>query len=185
MGLFLHDINFYDGSSEILIAGMQHARTLQAAIDKQQAWITKLQGSKHELVEWRRKGKRLLYNMMPRHIAQMLQEGVLANSICEVSGCAWLDDVMIARRDVVVSQAAHRSVRLLDRFQGRGAKARPAADRRVDQFDYQHVRPVLGELRCLQSGDQSRLVVHGRRRHSRPWTTEQPTARIDGGTSRS
>ncbi|CAF1174863.1 unnamed protein product [Adineta ricciae] len=83
VGLFLHDINFYDGSSEILIAGMQHARTLQAAIDKQQAWITKLQGSKHELMEWRRKGKRLLYNIMPRHIAQMLQEGVLANSICE------------------------------------------------------------------------------------------------------
>ncbi|UJR23271.1 hypothetical protein I4U23_026289 [Adineta vaga] len=83
VGLFLHDINFYDGSSEILIAGMQHARTLQAAIDKQQAWITKLQGSKHELNEWRRKGKRLLYNIMPRHIAQMLQEGVLANSICE------------------------------------------------------------------------------------------------------
>jgi hypothetical protein len=84
VGLFLHDLNFYDGSSEILIAGMQHARTLQAAIDKQQAWITKLQSSKHELQEWRRKGRRLLYNMMPRHIAQMLQEGVLANSICEV-----------------------------------------------------------------------------------------------------
>jgi hypothetical protein len=84
VGLFLHDLNFYDGSSEILIAGMQHARSLQAAIDQQQAWITKLQSSKHELVEWRRKGKRLLYNMMPRHIAQMLQEGVLANSICEV-----------------------------------------------------------------------------------------------------
>lgn len=84
VGLYLHDLNFYDGSSEILIAGMQHAKTLQAAIDKQQAWITKLQSSKHELQEWRRKGKRLLYNMMPRHIAQMLQEGVLANSICEV-----------------------------------------------------------------------------------------------------
>ena len=84
VGLFLHDLNFYDGSSEILIAGMQHARTLQAAIDKQHAWITKLQSSKLELQEWRRRGKRLLYSMMPRHIAQLLQEGVLANSICEV-----------------------------------------------------------------------------------------------------
>ncbi|CAF0806920.1 unnamed protein product [Adineta steineri] len=83
VGLFLHDLNFYDGSSEILIAGMQHARSLQAAIDKQHAWITKLQSSKLELQEWRSKGRRLLYSMMPRHIAQMLQEGVLANSICE------------------------------------------------------------------------------------------------------
>jgi guanylate cyclase len=84
IGLFLHDLNFYDGSSEILISGMQHARTLQDAIDKQHAWIMKLQGSKLELQEWRRKGKRLLYSLMPRHIAQMLQQGVLANSICEV-----------------------------------------------------------------------------------------------------
>jgi len=84
IGLFLHDLNFYDGSSEILVTGMQHARTLQAAIDKQHAWITKLQGSKLELQEWRRKGRRLLYSLMPKHIAQMLQEGVLANSICEV-----------------------------------------------------------------------------------------------------
>jgi guanylate cyclase len=84
VGLFLHDLNFYDGSSEILIAGMQHARSLQAAIDKQHAWITKLQSSKLELQEWKRKGRRLLYSIMPRHIAQMLQEGVLANSICEV-----------------------------------------------------------------------------------------------------
>ncbi|CAF2423788.1 unnamed protein product [Rotaria sp. Silwood2] len=83
VGLFLNDLNFYDGSSEILIAGMQHARTLQAAIDKQQAWIAKLKNSKRELQEWRRKGKRLLYNMMPRHVAQLLQDGVLANSICE------------------------------------------------------------------------------------------------------
>jgi hypothetical protein len=51
---------------------------------KQHAWISKLQATKVELQEWRRKGKRLLYSMMPRHIAQMLQEGVVANSICEV-----------------------------------------------------------------------------------------------------
>ncbi|CAF0856685.1 unnamed protein product [Adineta ricciae] len=83
IGLTLHDLNFYDGSSEILIAGMQHARQLQAAIDKQHAWISKLQATKVELQEWRRKGKRLLYSMMPRHIAQMLQQGIVANSICE------------------------------------------------------------------------------------------------------
>lgn len=34
VGLTLHDLNFYDGTSEILIAGMQHARHLQAAIEK-------------------------------------------------------------------------------------------------------------------------------------------------------
>ncbi len=104
IGLTLHDLNFYDGSSEILIAGMQHARQLQAAIDKvqivllffyfetkyldlfkQHSWISKLQSTKVELQEWRRKGKRLLYSMMPRHIAQMLQQGVVANSICEVN----------------------------------------------------------------------------------------------------
>ena len=52
---------------------------------QQHAWVTNLQHSKNELQEYRKKGKRLLYSMMPRHIAQMLQQGVLPNSICEVS----------------------------------------------------------------------------------------------------
>ena len=34
IGLFLNDLNFYDGSSEILISGIQHAKQLQAAIEK-------------------------------------------------------------------------------------------------------------------------------------------------------
>jgi hypothetical protein len=34
VGLFLNDLNFYDGSSEILISGIQHTRQLQTAIDK-------------------------------------------------------------------------------------------------------------------------------------------------------
>ncbi|CAF1365557.1 unnamed protein product, partial [Didymodactylos carnosus] len=49
----------------------------------QHAWITKLQSSKTELQEFRRKSKRLLYSIMPRHIAHMLQEGIQPNSICE------------------------------------------------------------------------------------------------------
>jgi hypothetical protein len=34
IGLFLNDLNFYDGSSEILISGIQHAGQLQTAIEK-------------------------------------------------------------------------------------------------------------------------------------------------------
>ena len=34
IGLFLSDLNSYDGSSEILISGIQHARQLQKAIEK-------------------------------------------------------------------------------------------------------------------------------------------------------
>jgi hypothetical protein len=34
IGLFLNDLNFYDGSSEILVTGTQHARQLQNAIEK-------------------------------------------------------------------------------------------------------------------------------------------------------
>lgn len=37
-----------------------------------------------DLKEWRRKGKDLLYSIMPRHIAKMLEEGIVPNSICEV-----------------------------------------------------------------------------------------------------
>jgi len=34
IGLFLNDLNLYDGSSEILVTGTQHARQLQNAIEK-------------------------------------------------------------------------------------------------------------------------------------------------------
>lgn len=34
IGLFLNDLNFYDGSSEILISGIQHAKQLQTAIER-------------------------------------------------------------------------------------------------------------------------------------------------------
>jgi hypothetical protein len=34
IGLYLNDLNFYDGSSEILISGIQHAKQLQTAIEK-------------------------------------------------------------------------------------------------------------------------------------------------------
>ncbi|CAF1037064.1 unnamed protein product [Adineta steineri] len=122
IGLTLHDLNFYDGSSEILIAGMQHARQLQAAIDKQHAWISKLQETKVELQEWRRKGKRLLYSMMPRHIAQMLQQGIVANSICEshklitVLFCYTMDfkDVIQKLTPTEIVQAVNQMVVIFD-----------------------------------------------------------------------
>ncbi|CAF3478037.1 unnamed protein product [Adineta steineri] len=83
IGLSVHDLNFYDGSSEILISGIQHARQLHSEIDKQQAWVSKLQTSKLELKQWREKGRHLLYSLMPRHIGIMLQQGIVPNSICE------------------------------------------------------------------------------------------------------
>ncbi|CAF3725651.1 unnamed protein product [Adineta steineri] len=157
IGLFLHDINFYDGSSEILIAGMQHARTLQAAIDKQQAWITKLQGSKHELVEWRRKGKRLLYNIMPRHIAEMLQEGVLPNSICESHKLLTvLFAYSIDFKDVVEKLAPHQIVDSINAIVN-------AFDQCSEHFDVFKVETKADSSYMVVAGIQDRSTRDQRR----------------------
>lgn len=34
IGLSINDLNFYDGTSEILISSMQHNKQLQSAIEK-------------------------------------------------------------------------------------------------------------------------------------------------------
>ncbi|CAF1629354.1 unnamed protein product, partial [Didymodactylos carnosus] len=83
LGLYLNDLNFYDGTSEMLTAGTERSRQLKQAIDRQQTWIAELENSKIEYQEWRKKSRYLLYSMMPKHIALMLQEGIQPNSICE------------------------------------------------------------------------------------------------------
>ena len=51
---------------------------------KQQAFFEKLQQARVELNTWKRKGKKLLYSMLPAKIARKIENGVEPNTICEV-----------------------------------------------------------------------------------------------------
>ncbi|CAF0865964.1 unnamed protein product [Adineta steineri] len=82
-GLHLSELNLFDSTSDILITGIHQEREIEEAIAKQHLWSIKLQESKKKLIEWRKRSERLLYSILPKHIAIMLQSGVRPNSICE------------------------------------------------------------------------------------------------------
>lgn len=100
-GLHLNDLNLFDSTSDLLITAMQQERAIEEAIEKvsnellawwqirilqfqQQMWLRKSQEAKNNLIQWRKKSQRLLYSILPKHIALLLQSGVQPNCICEV-----------------------------------------------------------------------------------------------------
>jgi hypothetical protein len=85
LGLYINDLSNFDGTSEMIVTEMQHLSVLQAAIDKQHAWTSKLKETKRDLNKWRAKSKGLLYSMLPRHVAKKIESGVKPNTICDVN----------------------------------------------------------------------------------------------------
>jgi hypothetical protein len=106
IGLYLNDLNKFDGSAEMLVTELQHGDQLQKAFDavnsylnnkfwqfikmclicsqKQRSLFEQLASHRVELNAWKRKGKKLLYSMLPAKIARQIENGVEPNTICEV-----------------------------------------------------------------------------------------------------
>ena len=93
VGLYLNDLNRFDGSGEMLVIEEQHNQQLQKAfvavnnlnlnhvlnptlidlILKQQAWTEKLEKTRTELKQWKKKSKKLLYSLLPARIALQIE----------------------------------------------------------------------------------------------------------------
>ncbi|CAF0866327.1 unnamed protein product [Adineta ricciae] len=82
-GLHLTDLNLFDSTSDLLITGIHQERAIELAIAKQHIFSVKLRESKSKLIEWRKRSERLLYSILPKHIALLLQSGVQPNFVCE------------------------------------------------------------------------------------------------------
>ncbi|CAF0824330.1 unnamed protein product [Adineta ricciae] len=179
IGLYLSDLNFYDGSSEILISGIQHARQLQAAIDKQHAWITKLQHSRNELREYREKGKCLLYSLMPRHIAKMLQQGVLANSICESHKLLTvLFGYSIDMKEIIQKMSPEQVVDCINRTVN-------VFDTCSEKFDVYKVETKADSSYLIVAGIQDRSAYSNRHNSNVSLNTTSSSIGDDHNTSRS
>ena len=97
VGLYLNDLNRFDGSGEMLVIEEQHNQQLQKAfvavnnlnlnhvlnptlidlILKQQAWTEKLEKTRTELKQWKKKSKKLLYSLLPARIALQIERYTL------------------------------------------------------------------------------------------------------------
>ncbi|CAF4671083.1 unnamed protein product [Rotaria sp. Silwood1] len=82
-GLHLTDLNLFDCTSGLLITGTNQGRQLEETTFKQKEYTRKASCIRKKLSSCHKMNQCLLYSTMPKHIAQLLQSGVQANSISE------------------------------------------------------------------------------------------------------
>ena len=125
-------------------------------------WIRKSQETKNNLIQWRKKSQRLLYSILPKHIAILLQSGVQPNCICEVVYTFPPLDIQLIVSHRLVASVGHRLVHLSDRFQNVDCSARSSTDHHTFERNYRNLRSNRWGIRRLQSRNQSRCQLHGR-----------------------
>ncbi|XP_067655765.1 soluble guanylate cyclase 89Db-like [Haliotis asinina] len=82
-GLFVNDLNMFDNSQDMVLAGWHHASQLEYLVDRQMETSNKIAQNLQKLDEWRQKSNALLYSMMPESIAVRLKHGEDPIKTCE------------------------------------------------------------------------------------------------------
>ncbi|OQV12013.1 Soluble guanylate cyclase 88E [Hypsibius exemplaris] len=95
-GLFINDLSLHDNSRDLVLAGTQTSAELKLALDQEQVKSKKLEDNMKKLDEEMRRTDELLYQMIPRQIADRLRAGEPALDTCQV-----FDHVTILFSDVV------------------------------------------------------------------------------------
>ncbi|KAL3841990.1 hypothetical protein ACJMK2_020066, partial [Sinanodonta woodiana] len=83
VGLFISDLNMFDNSQDMVMAGWQHASELECSIEHQVEKIELIKENMEKLEEWRKKSNDLLYSMIPCTIADRLKHGEDPIKTCE------------------------------------------------------------------------------------------------------
>ncbi|XP_055335407.1 soluble guanylate cyclase 88E-like [Paramacrobiotus metropolitanus] len=83
-GLYLNDLSMHDSSRDLLLAGTQQSAELKLALDQEQQKSQILEDSMKRLDDERRRAAELLYQMIPRQIADQLRNGVPAEDTWQV-----------------------------------------------------------------------------------------------------
>ncbi|CAG9804018.1 unnamed protein product [Chironomus riparius] len=95
-GLYINDLSMHDFSRDILLAGTQQSVELKLALDQEQQKSKKLEESMRKLDEEMRRTDELLYQMIPKQVADRLRRGENPIDTCEM-----FDSVSILFSDVV------------------------------------------------------------------------------------
>ncbi|XP_052234216.1 soluble guanylate cyclase 88E-like [Dreissena polymorpha] len=95
-GLYINDLSMHDSSRDLVLAGTQQSAELKLALDQEQKKSKILQESMHKLDEEMRRTDSLLYQMIPKQVADRLRSGEPAITTCEV-----FENVTILFSDVV------------------------------------------------------------------------------------
>lgn len=85
-GLYINDLSMHDFSRDLMLAGTQQSVELKLALDQEQQKSKKLEESMRKLDEEMRRTDELLYQMIPKQVADRLRRGENPIDTCEVSG---------------------------------------------------------------------------------------------------
>ncbi|KAK3581513.1 hypothetical protein CHS0354_031857 [Potamilus streckersoni] len=95
-GLYINDLSMHDSSRDLVLAGTQQSAELKLALDQEQRKSRILEESMLKLDLEMKRTDSLLYQMIPKSVADRLRRGEPAITTCEV-----FDNVTILFSDVV------------------------------------------------------------------------------------
>ncbi|CAG0881314.1 unnamed protein product [Darwinula stevensoni] len=95
-GLFINDLSMHDFSRDLMLAGTQQSVELKLALDQEQQKSKKLEESMRKLDEEMKRTDELLYQMIPKMVADRLRKGENPVDTCQV-----FESVTILFSDVV------------------------------------------------------------------------------------
>ncbi|XP_074660061.1 soluble guanylate cyclase 88E-like [Tubulanus polymorphus] len=84
VGLYINDLNMHDNSRDMVLAGWQHASTLEYSIEKQVEKCKQISEHLSQLDEWKKKSESLLYSMIPKSVAVSLKSGQSSINTCKL-----------------------------------------------------------------------------------------------------
>lgn len=83
-GLYINDLSMHDFSRDLMLAGTQQSVELKLALDQEQQKSKKLEESMRKLDEEMKRTDDLLYQMIPKQVADRLRRGENPIDTCEV-----------------------------------------------------------------------------------------------------
>ncbi|XP_065207250.1 soluble guanylate cyclase 88E isoform X2 [Planococcus citri] len=95
-GLYINDLSMHDFSRDLMLAGTQQSVELKLALDQEQHKSKKLEESMRKLDEEMKRTDELLYQMIPKQVADRLRAGENPIDTCQM-----FDTVSILFSDVV------------------------------------------------------------------------------------
>ncbi|XP_035827917.1 soluble guanylate cyclase 88E, partial [Aplysia californica] len=96
IGLYINDLSMHDSSRDLVLAGTQQSAELKLALDQEQEKSRLLEQSMVQLDQEMQKTDALLYQMIPKPVADRLRKGEPSVETCQV-----FDKVTILFSDVV------------------------------------------------------------------------------------
>ena len=83
-GFYINDLSMHDSSRELILVGSQQSAELKLALEQEKLKSKAIEDSMQKLDQEMKKTDELLYQMIPKNVADRLRKGEAAMNLCEV-----------------------------------------------------------------------------------------------------